>query len=280
MKISFNIKEKRIKVASTTIKRLSEIALLQPCRNSIAFSVLYVKCFFDDTQRVNLNNGGVVLNMDTDKKENKDVFHAYLTKNASYAGEEEIPCIKTSKLLPEKVISFSKALTSSDYDSWIHFYEHDYKFERLWKNPQKYLPIIKKFRGIITPDFSLYYDMPLVMQKWNTYRGKSLAHWLQENGVEVIPNVRWGDERTYALSTLGVEKNKTIAVGTHGCIKTVEEKRMFIRGLDYVVMELNPENIIVYGRMPDKIFCIAKMYGINLVQFESEFAASHKKEVA
>ena len=44
--------------------------------------------------------------------------------------------------------------------------------------------------------------------------------------------------------------------------------------------ELNPENIIVYGRMPDKIFCIAKMYGINLVQFESEFAASHKKEVA
>ncbi len=147
MKISFSIKEKRIKVAATTIKRLSEIALLQPCKNSIAFSVLYVKCFFDDTQRVNLINGGVVLNMDTDKKENKDVFHAYLTKNASYAGEEEIPCIKTSKLLPEKVISFSKALTSSDYDSWIHFYEHDYKFERLWNNPQNTCRLLKSSKA-------------------------------------------------------------------------------------------------------------------------------------
>lgn len=92
--------------------------------------------FFDDTQRVNLINGGVILSMNTDKNENKDVFHAYLTKNAIYAGDEEIPCVKTSNLLPEKVISFSKALTSSDYDSWIHFYEYDCKFERLWNNPQ------------------------------------------------------------------------------------------------------------------------------------------------
>lgn len=61
------------------------------------------------------------MNMDTDRKENKDVFHAYLTKNAIYAGDEEIPCVKTSNLLPEKVISFSKAMTSSDYDSWILF---------------------------------------------------------------------------------------------------------------------------------------------------------------
>ena len=116
-------------------------------------------------------------------------------------------------------------------------------------------------------------------QGWNTYRGKALGYWLQENGVEIIPNVRWGDERTFELSTLGVEKNKTIAVGTHGCIKTIEGKRMFIRGFDYVVQALKPKNIIVYGRMPDKIFCLAKMYGINLIQFDSEFALSHKKEV-
>lgn len=98
--------------------------------------------------------------------------------------------------------------------------------------------------------------------------------------VDVTPNVRWGDERTFELATLGVEKNKTIAVGTHGCIKTIEEKMMFIRGFDYVVQALKPENIVVYGRLPDKIFCLAKMYGINLIHFESEFAAAHKKGVA
>lgn len=214
------------------------------------------------------------------KKADIDVFHAFLVKNANYAGKEEIPCVETSNLLPEKVIPFSKAIRSKEYDSWIHFFEHDQKFEKLWTNPRKYLPIIKRFKGVITPDYSLYYDMPLVMQEWNTYRGKALGHWLAENGVEVIPNVRWGDERTFELATLGVEQNKTIAVGTHGCIKTVEGKRMFIRGFDYVVQALKPKTVIVYGRMPDKIFCLARMSGVKLICFESEFARTHKEGVA
>lgn len=210
----------------------------------------------------------------------KDVFHAFLVKNATYDGAEEIPRVRTSNYLPNKLIAFSKAIKSDQYDSWIHFYELDQKIESFWNNPQKYLPIIQRFKGVISPDFSLYYDMPLCMQQWNTYRGKALACWLQENGIEVIPNVRWGDERSFLFSTLGVEKGKTIAVGTHGCIKSIEEKQMFIRGFDYVVQALQPKTIIVYGRMPDKIFCLARMYGIELLRFESDFETSHKKEVA
>ena len=209
----------------------------------------------------------------------KDVFNAFLVKNAEYAGKEEIPCVKTSKLLPEKVIPFSKAINSKSYDSWVHFYEHDEVFERLWRTPKKYLPIIKKFKGIISPDFSLYYDMPLVLQKWNTYRGKALACWFQSNGIEVIPNVRWGDERTFKLSILGVEKHKTIAVSTHGCIKSVDDRNRFISGFDYAVKKLKPKDIVIYGRTPEKIFSLARMYGINLIHFESEFSLSHKKEV-
>lgn len=210
----------------------------------------------------------------------KDVFKAFLVENANYSGEQEIPCLTTSKYLPEKVIPFSKATSEKDYNHWIHFYEDDCKFECLWNNPRKYLPTIMKFKGIISPDFSLFYDMPLCMQVWNTYRGRALAHWLQENGVEVIPNIRWGDERTFQLSCLGVEPNKTISVGTHGCIKTIEGKKMFIDGFDYAIKSLNPKTIIVYGRMPDKIFNIAQMYGIQLIQFESEFGLSYHKEVS
>lgn len=213
----------------------------------------------------------------TPKVAQQDTFNSFLVRNAIYAGKEEIPCVKTSKKLPEKVISFSKSIGEQEYDCWIHFYENDSAIERLWKNPKKYLPIIKRYKGIISPDYSLYYDMPLCMQIWNTYRGKALAHWFFENGVEVIPNVRWGDERTYNLACLGTEKGKTIAVGTHGCIKTVEGKRMFIRGFDYVVNKLKPKTVIVYGRIPDKIFCLARLYGIELICFESEFAQTHKK---
>ena len=46
---------------------------------------------------------------------------------------------------------------------------------------------------------------------------------------------------------------------------------MFITGFDYVINKLKPKTVIVYGRMPDKIFCLAKMQGICLLPFESEF---------
>ena len=46
---------------------------------------------------------------------------------------------------------------------------------------------------------------------------------------------------------------------------------MFITGFDYVINKLKPKTVIVYGRMP-KIFCLAKMHGIKLIPFESEFA--------
>jgi hypothetical protein len=209
----------------------------------------------------------------------KDVFNAFLVKDANYDGDGEIPCVRTSCLIPTKVVTFSKARQQSDFNQWIHFYEYDEKFERFWREPKKYLPLIKKFQGIISPDFSLYYDMPYCMQVWNTYRGKALAYWLQQNGVEVIPNIRWGDERTFEVATLGVEKGKTIAVGTHGCIKTIEGRDMFINGFDYVVKKLQPKKVIVYGRIPKKISDLAETYGIELVRLASEFELSHKREV-
>ena len=54
---------------------------------------------------------------------------------------------------------------------------------------------------------------------------------------------------------------------------------MFIAGFDYAINKLKPKNVIVYGGMPDKIFGLARMYGVNLLPFESEFGLSHQKEV-
>ena len=147
-----------------------------------------------------------------------DVFRAFLVKNATYSGEQEIPCLKKEISVPDNLVLFSKAISSKAFDGWVCFYEDDVNFERLWNNPQKYLPILKRFSGVISPDFSLYRDMPLVMQEWNIYRNRSIANWLQENGVPVIPNIRWDDERTYELCCCGIQHGGTISVGSHGCI--------------------------------------------------------------
>ncbi len=207
-----------------------------------------------------------------------DVFHSFLVKNAEYSGMLELPCLSTSNKVPNKVITFSKAMSKSckDFDCWVVFYEHDEKFERFWNNPKAYLEKLKKFNGVISPDYSLYRSMPLVMQEWNTYRGRALAAWLQGNGVEIIPNVRFNDERTYDFCFDGIEKNKTVAIGTHGCLKSKEDKLYFELGLAVLVSKLTPKNIIVYGTAPEEIFSIYREKGINIIHFESEFALSRK----
>ncbi len=216
------------------------------------------------------------------KKNNYDVFHSFLIENVDYDGYIELPVIKTSDKLPEKVVTFSKAMSKSwsDFDCWIVFYEHDKEFERLWNNPKQYLDKLKKFKGVISPDFSLYRNMPLVMQMWNTYRGRALAVWLQNNDVEIIPNVRFGDERTFSFCFDGIEENKTVAVGTHGCIKRKEDKIFFKIGLARMVQRLSPKTIIVYGSAPDSIFKPYKDMGINIIAFESEFSKSRKQVTA
>ena len=207
----------------------------------------------------------------------KDVFHSYLVNDAKYDGTLEIPVIKPEMELPNRLISFSKALKSDDYDQWVHFYEDDGGFERIWNKPRTYLPKLKKFNGVITPDFSLYRDMPLVMQAWNTYRGKALGHWWQSNGIKVLPNVRAGDERTYDFCCNGIALGSTICVGSHGCIRINKERELFKQGLDAIVSKLHPTCIVVYGAAPDDVFSPYSDIGIRILQFDSEFAISREE---
>lgn len=210
----------------------------------------------------------------------KDVFHAFMVQNATYAGELELPYIAPEAALPARLIPFSKAIGGTEFDAWVHFYEDDASFERLWNRPFKYLPILKRYKGVIGPDFSLYRDMPLVMQYWNIYRSHAVAVWLQREGLPVIANVRWGDERTYDVCCCGVPKSATIAVGSHGCIKLQQERGFFISGLDHAVYTLNPKIIVVYGTAPDAIFGKYKNAGIRVLQFDSDYMITHRKEVS
>lgn len=204
----------------------------------------------------------------------RDTFHSYLVSDATYDGILEIPIIKPTDQLPNRLISFSKAMRTDDYDQWVHFYEDDCNFERVWNRPNYYLPKLKKFNGVITPDFSLYRDMPLIMQQWNTYRGKALGHWWQSHGMQVIPNIRTSDERSFAFSCCRAPHSSAIGIGTHGCLRSREDRELFKKGLRFVVSELHPSCIIIYGALPKDISEILEEARISAVHFESEFALS------
>lgn len=196
---------------------------------------------------------------------------------AIYAGLFEFPCIRPTYEVPERLFPFSKALSCHDYNQWVHFYEDDFLFERIWRNPRKYLEVLQRYKGVILPDFSLYRDMPLVMQLWNIYRSRAIGHWLQMNGVTVIPNIRYGDRRTYRVSCDGIEKHCVIAVGTHGNMKHKVDREIFLEGFDVIINRLQPTVVVIYGSASAKYFQKYIDAGIEIVQFESDYSTSHKE---
>ncbi len=193
-----------------------------------------------------------------------DGFSPELVVNANFDGFLEIPVIKPPKeiIIPERIIPFSKRNRSKDSSEFIHFYEYDENFGQIVKDTKKYLKELKKFKGIITPDFSVYYDSPIYAQIGNIARNRMIGHIFQEHGFYVIPNVRWGDERTYTITEkckekfafLGLLKHSIVSIGTYGCCKTKEEKTHLRNGLLAMLYELEPIVVLVYGAMPDSIF--------------------------
>ncbi len=77
-----------------------------------------------------------------------------------------------------------------------------------------------------------------------------------------------------------VPEDSTIAVGSHGCIKLLQEREFFTKGLDYVVNRLQPKTILVYGTAPDAIFSKYKESGVAVLQFDSDYHIAHQKAVS
>lgn len=206
-------------------------------------------------------------------------FRCALVEDACFAGEYEFPILRPTYSVPSRAIPFDKARGEKDKGQWVHFYIHDYRFECLWTHPEKYLPILRDFDGVISPDFSLYRSMPLAMQIWNTYRNRALAWWLQNNGVNVVPNVRWGDERTYSFCFDGIPKQSTVAISTSGCIQKKSDRFYFQQGLQAMVERLQPKVIINYSCMPRDIFGPYLDTGLRIVQIPNYSITVREKGV-
>ena len=196
-----------------------------------------------------------------------DGFNPELVYGAFFDGNLGIPQIERPDkiIIPSALIPFSQRNRSNNYNEFVHFYEHDKNFATVLTATKEHFDCLKKFQGVISPDCSLYRDMPLVLQIANTYMNRAIGHYLQSKGLYVIPNIRWGDERSYTtielpekFAFLGVPKHSIVSIGTYGCIKSKENKIYFTEGLEAMLDELEPEVVLVYGGMPDSIFTKVK----------------------
>jgi hypothetical protein len=73
-------------------------------------------------------------------------------------------------------------------DGAVHFFLDDYRFETVWNRPVKALEALAPYQMVLTPDFSLYRDWPLMLQLWNTYRNRWCGRFWQEQGFHCHPH--------------------------------------------------------------------------------------------
>ena len=166
-------------------------------------------------------------------------------------GKYDIPILEPVYELPpiERWIPFNYVLSDDDPSGKaVHFFVDDYQFERLFRNPEKYVEKLRQYVCVATPDFSPYSDMPNACQIYNHYRKHWVGAYLQNEGLTVIPTIRASrDERSFEWYLDGEPENGIVIISSMWT-NDQESLDYFKREYDMMYDKLNPCKVFLYGR--------------------------------
>ena len=134
--------------------------------------------------------------------------------------------------------------------AWCIFFLYDYRFERVWKNPDNDIEKLSRYRAVLSPDFSMYLEMAPVMQLYNVFRNRWCGAYWASKGLRVIPTVNWGDESSFDFCFEGIEKGSVVAVSAYMASEhdnRCDQKEWFLAGYNEMLRRIEPEKIICYN---------------------------------
>jgi hypothetical protein len=208
-----------------------------------------------------LNNIGGIL-MQRGKRKSKMLIQDPLFVRGEYNGDclWDIPLIRACAIDDQNIqfVSFQstrsmdvKSLTKKgdieNLSKAVHFFVDDKKFEKVYNHPDRYTIWLAKYKYVLTPDFSLFMDMPLWMQINNVARSRWCGRRWQDAGLNVIPSISWSKPESYSFAFLGLEKGTTVAVSTIGA-KHASKKNIFLQGYDEMLNRVAPGVVYCYGK--------------------------------
>ena len=159
----------------------------------------------------------------------------------------QMPIIKNNGYIPTGLIGFNYAKTSKDKGVGVHFYVDDYQFERVWNYPEKYLDVLMEYDCILSPDFSLYLDMPMPMKIWNVYRSRQIGAFYQSKGIKVIPTISWAEPETFQFCFQGIPQGSIVSISTIGVKRDPDALKIWRDGVSAMIDQIAPSAILVYG---------------------------------
>ena len=186
----------------------------------------------------------------------------------------QMPTIKNNKFVPDELIGFNYAKSSKNKNCGIHFYVDDYQFERVWNYPEKYIDTLLEYDCILSPDFSLYMDMPMPMKIWNIYRSRQIGAYYQSMGIKVIPTISWAERETFDFCFLGIPQGSVVSVSTIGVKEQQTALDVWREGMTEMIKRIKPSTILIYGGEIEFDYG-----GIKTVYYENKVTEEWKKRI-
>lgn len=183
-----------------------------------------------------------------DKQRNKQklVRNEFLFHNQS-VGKYDFPLIKKQDIDVDKIkfLSFVNAKIDDDKnkDKTIHFFTYDWKFEKVYENADEELEKLSQYYCLLSPDFSLFTNMPLAKQIESVFKNRWCGAYWQSKGLKVIPTVSWSDERSFHFCFDGIEEGAIVAVCTYYRENCEEE---FMLGYNEMIKRIKPSMVLCY----------------------------------
>lgn len=166
-------------------------------------------------------------------------------------GRDGFPKLQRADAKPDELQGFNYAKSTPAADKCgkgCHFFIDDYQFERLWNSPSAYLGVLRGYGCVLTPDFSLYMDMPDAMQQWNRYRSAALGKYWAQNGITVVPTLSWAQPSSYRFCFKGIPKHSTVATSTVGVARDKDAQKVWHDGMREAMKRLEPSRVLLYGK--------------------------------
>lgn len=162
-------------------------------------------------------------------------------------GKYDIPIIRKQNIDVDKIdfLSYVDAKNNDidNGDKTLHFFTYDWKFEKVYTDPAKELEKLRQYYCLLSPDFSIFTNMPLALQIESIFKNRWCGAYWQSKGLKVIPTVSWGDRNSFDFCFAGIEKGSIVAVSTYYRENCEND---FMLGYNEMLKRIEPEIVLCY----------------------------------
>lgn len=185
----------------------------------------------------------------TEYKQEKLLKKLKLVRNEfKTVGKYGLPLIKKQDIDLDKIELWNYTKTKLDDEDnkhkTIHFFTYDWLFENVYDKPEIALEKLDQYYALLTPEYSLYWDMPRALQIYSTFKNRWCGAYWQKNGKIVIPTICCAGADSYDFCFDGIEQGSVVAVSTY-CRE--EYNKEFMKSYNKMLEIIKPSAIICYG---------------------------------